>query len=92
MTLKREADAEICLVGCLQLRVHLARPERGVDVLEEYDGVLWRVREPVLEAVVGHAAVRQVEHADRVLQLPGQREDERRLTAAWGQDEKSLSP
>ena len=36
---------------------------------------------PVLESVVGHAAVGEVEDADRVLQLAGQREDERRFTA-----------
>ena len=45
----------------------------------------------MLEAVVGHAAVRQVEDADRVLQLPGQREDERRLAAAWDGDRRIYS-
>ena len=36
----------------------------------------------MLESVVGHAAVGEVEDADRVLELARQREDERRLAAS----------
>ena len=45
----------------------LAAPESRVDVFQQYDGVLGRVRQPVLQPVIRHAAVREVEDADRVL-------------------------
>ena len=45
----------------------LSAPESRVDVFQQYDGVLGRVRQPVLQPVIRHAAVREVEDADRVL-------------------------
>ena len=72
----------IHLVGSLLFWRQFPRDECSIHVFQEDDGLLRRVGQPVLQPVVGHGPVREVEHADGVAQLASQGGDEGGLAAA----------
>jgi hypothetical protein len=50
--------------------IFFSASERRVDVLQEDDGVLGGVRQAMLQSVVGHPAVGEVQDADRIFLEP----------------------
>jgi hypothetical protein len=70
---------EPCLPSLAGLR---SLRERGIDILEQHDAALGRIREQVVELVVRQASLGQVEDADVVVERTGERLDEGRFARA----------
>lgn len=65
--------------------------ERGVDVFQEDKAPTGGVEQEMIELVVHHAALREVEDREVVIEAGGKSLDERRLPATW-RTVKKVSP